>query len=335
LTSAKELIESESNTSHIHTTHRTPIIFKMSLTPEQLVLVQSSWEKVVPIAGGAADLFYNKLFELDPELRPLFPDELADQKKKLMEMIAYAVEGLTNLEELVPAVQDLGRKHATYFKITPPMYDTVGAALLDTLEKGLGDGWDEAHKEAWTLVYGVLSQTMIGAGEEEETKTPEASSDEGLTPEQLVLVQSSWEKVVPIANVAADLFYNKLFELDPELRPLFPADMGQQKTKLMDMIGIAVEGLSDIEKLIPAVKDLGRRHAKHYKVTAPMYDTVGAALLDTLEKGLGDSWDEAHKDAWALVYAAIGKTMIAAGEEPEITPVKIAVIGCGWWAQGK
>lgn len=141
----------------------------MALTTEQLALVQTSWAKVVPIADIAADLFYGKLFELDPELRPLFPDEMADQKKKLMMMISLAVDGLTNLEDLVPKVEDLGRRHSKYFKVTPPMYATVGAALLDTLAKGLGDGWDEAHKEAWTLVYSVLSNTMIGAGEEKKS----------------------------------------------------------------------------------------------------------------------------------------------------------------------
>ena len=141
----------------------------MALTTEQLALVQTSWAKVVPIADIAADLFYGKLFELDPELRPLFPDEMADQKKKLMMMISLAVDGLTNLEDLVPKVEDLGRRHSKYFKVTPPMYATVGAALLDTLAKGLGDSWDEAHKQAWTLVYGVLSSTMIGAGEEKKS----------------------------------------------------------------------------------------------------------------------------------------------------------------------
>jgi hemoglobin-like flavoprotein len=141
----------------------------MALTPEQLALVQSSWEKVVPIADVAADLFYDKLFELDPELRPLFPDEMSDQKKKLMKMISLAVEGLTNLEDLVPKVENLGRRHANYFKVTPPMYATVGAALLDTLAKGLGESWDDAHKEAWTIVYTVLSSTMINAGEEKKT----------------------------------------------------------------------------------------------------------------------------------------------------------------------
>ena len=141
----------------------------MALTTEQIVLVQTSWAKVVPIADIAADLFYGKLFELDPELRPLFPNEMADQKKKLMKMISLAVDGLTNLEELVPTVENLGRRHSKIFKVTPPMYATVGAALLDTLAKGLGDSWDEVHKEAWTLVYGVLSSTMIGAGEEEKS----------------------------------------------------------------------------------------------------------------------------------------------------------------------
>jgi hemoglobin-like flavoprotein len=134
-------------------------------TPEQLELVQTSWAKVVPIADVAADLFYNKLFELDPALRPLFPDKMVYQKSKLMKMLDLAVDGLTNLEELVPKVQNLGRRHAHYFDATPPMYATVGAALLYTLKKGLGDSWDEAHEEAWTVVYGVLSSTMIDAGE--------------------------------------------------------------------------------------------------------------------------------------------------------------------------
>ena len=136
----------------------------MGLTEAQVALVQTSWAKCVPIADVAANLFYDKLFELDSELRPLFPADLADQKKKLMAMITAAVDGLTDLEALVPVVQDLGRRHAVYYKVTEPMFATVGAALLDTLEKGLGDTWDADHKEAWTLVYGVLSKTMIDAG---------------------------------------------------------------------------------------------------------------------------------------------------------------------------
>ncbi|MEM1212166.1 MAG: globin family protein [Planctomycetota bacterium] len=136
------------------------------MTPEQVEMVQSSWEKVVPIKDVASDLFYGKLFELDPSLRELFPEEMSQQKQKLMTMITTAVRGLTKLDEIVPAVQALGRRHNNY-RVTAPMYDTVGAALLDTLEKGLGDAWNDELKEAWTLVYTTLATVMIAAAEEE------------------------------------------------------------------------------------------------------------------------------------------------------------------------
>lgn len=135
------------------------------MTPEQVEMVQSSWDKVKPIQDTAADLFYGKLFELDPELRPIFPEDMTEQKKKLMQMISTAVAGLSKLDEIVPAVQALGRRHVNY-KVTPAMYDTVGAALLDTLEKGLGDAWTEPLKEAWVLTYTTLAKTMIDAAEE-------------------------------------------------------------------------------------------------------------------------------------------------------------------------
>ncbi|CAN0448951.1 unnamed protein product [Ectocarpus fasciculatus] len=138
------------------------------MTPQQIELVQTSWEKVVPISETAAEMFYGKLFEMDPSLRPLFPAEMSDQGKKLMQMITTAVRSLNNLEAVIPAVQAMGKRHAGY-KVTPPMYDTVGAALLDTLEKGLGDAWDEPTQEAWTLTYTTLAKVMIDAAEEEPT----------------------------------------------------------------------------------------------------------------------------------------------------------------------
>ena len=137
------------------------------MTPEQVARVQETWEKVVPIQDTAANLFYGKLFELDPQLRPLFPEDMTEQKKKLMVMITTAVRGLTKLDQILPAVQDLGRRHVGY-QVTPAMYDTVGAALLDTLEKGLGEDWDEPTKEAWTLTYTPLAKVMIDAAEESQ-----------------------------------------------------------------------------------------------------------------------------------------------------------------------
>ncbi|QNN23779.1 hemin receptor [Planctomycetales bacterium ZRK34] len=132
------------------------------LTEHQITLVQGTWKKVIPISHVAADLFYTKLFELDPSLRPLFSDNMAQQKQKLMQMIGVAVGGLNNLEAIVPAVEDLGRRHVAY-QVTDEHYDTVAAALLDTLDKGLGDDFTDEVREAWTDTYVLLATTMKNA----------------------------------------------------------------------------------------------------------------------------------------------------------------------------
>ena len=133
---------------------------KGPLTLKQKELVQASWEKVGPIADTAAELFYGKLFELDPAVKPLFKEsDMKEQGKKLMQMITVAVKGLDNLGELVPAVQKLGERHNGY-GVKAEHYDTVGAALLDTLGKGLGDDFTEETKEAWTITYTTLASVM-------------------------------------------------------------------------------------------------------------------------------------------------------------------------------
>ncbi|HEX3134550.1 MAG TPA: globin family protein [Planctomycetota bacterium] len=134
----------------------------MSLTPQQLADVQRTWELCVPIADTAADLFYAKLFQLDPKLRVLFPSELKEQKQRLMTMLTAVVRGLKDLGALVPAVQALGKRHVAY-GVKEQDYDTVGVALLDTLEKGLGPNWNPQVKDAWVVVYGVLASTMKAA----------------------------------------------------------------------------------------------------------------------------------------------------------------------------
>jgi len=129
------------------------------MTPTQVSLVKSSWEKVIPISDKAAVLFYGKLFGLDPSLKPLFKGDMEEQGKKLMRMIGIAVNGLDRLEEIVPAVQELGVRHISY-GVKAEHYDTVGAALLYTLEAGLGDMFTDDVKEAWATVYGILADTM-------------------------------------------------------------------------------------------------------------------------------------------------------------------------------
>jgi len=129
------------------------------MTPEQAVLVKNSWALVTPIADKAAELFYGKLFEMDPELKSLFKGDMTEQGRKLMAMINTAVNGLDKLEAIVPAVEKLGERHVDY-GVKDKDYDTVGGALLWTLEAGLGDAFTPEVKEAWTVVYTVLANTM-------------------------------------------------------------------------------------------------------------------------------------------------------------------------------
>lgn len=136
------------------------------MTPEQISLVQDGFAKVAVIRDTAAGLFYARLFELDPRLESLFHGDMTDQGRKLMNAMAFAVDGLDDLEDVLPAIRDLGRRHAGY-RVEPSHYDTVGAALLWTLEQGLGDDFTDDAKEAWTTAYGLLSSTMIEAGARE------------------------------------------------------------------------------------------------------------------------------------------------------------------------
>lgn len=138
------------------------------MTPNQITLVQDSFAKVKPIAGAAADLFYRRLFSLEPGLRPMFANgDMKKQGQMLMSMIGAAVAGLSNLEQLSPVVRGLGARHVGY-GVQPRHYLLVGAALLWTLEQGLGDDFTPEVRDAWSAAYELLSQVMqLGALEVE------------------------------------------------------------------------------------------------------------------------------------------------------------------------
>ncbi len=132
------------------------------MTPRQILLVQTSYAKVVPIADQAATLFYARLFELAPQVRPMFKGDMVEQGRKLMAMLTLVVKGLNKLDTLIPAAQQLARRHVGY-GATAEHYPVVGRALLDTLSKGLGDGFTPEVREAWTAAYATLSGVMIEA----------------------------------------------------------------------------------------------------------------------------------------------------------------------------
>ncbi|UZF92360.1 globin family protein [Bosea sp. NBC_00550] len=139
------------------------------MTPDQVSEIRASFSKVAPIAEQAAALFYGRLFEIAPEVRPLFQaSDMKEQGRKLMGTLAVVVKGLDDLPALMPAVNALAVKHNGY-GVTAAHYAPVGAALLWTLEQGLGEGFTPAVRDAWTNAYGTLSGAMIAAASQNTT----------------------------------------------------------------------------------------------------------------------------------------------------------------------
>lgn len=142
-----------------------------------------------------------------------------------------------------------------------------------------------------------------------------------MTPEQKQLVRDSWAKVLPIQETAAELFYGRLFETYPEVKPYFKTgDMKEQGRKLMAMLNTAVSGLDNLDALIEPLKKSGKAH-KGYGVKAEDYNKVADAFLWTLSKGLGDGFTDEVKDAWVVTYTTVASVMIEGAEyEPEGLP---------------
>jgi hemoglobin-like flavoprotein len=142
------------------------------MTPQQIDLVQSSFQKVAPNADAVAHIFYDRLFTIAPEVRPMFPDDMTEQRAKLMRMLGTAVTNLHRVEAIVPVVQDLGRRHVAY-GVNDAHYDTVAAALIWTLEQGLGEDFTPDLKDAWVTAYTTLAGVMKDAARKVATDAAE------------------------------------------------------------------------------------------------------------------------------------------------------------------
>jgi hemoglobin-like flavoprotein len=150
-----------------------------------------------------------------------------------------------------------------------------------------------------------------------------------MTPEQKRLVQESFEQVAPISELAASLFYERLFELNPKLRHLFKGDLKEQGRKLMQMLAVVVKGLDRPNELVVAAQALGQRHVA-YGVKDEDYETVGAALLWTLAKGLGAAFTAEVKDAWAAAYKLLTAAMTSTvAPSQAATSLPKQVVGAG------
>ncbi len=135
------------------------------MTPEQVDLVRNSFAKIAAAGADPAALFYQRLFELDPRLRHLFPSELMAQRGQLMAALRNVIGTLDRLDQILPAVRELGRRHA-HHGVETEHYATVGAALILTLERGLGADFTLATRRAWVDAYSWLAWTMIDAADD-------------------------------------------------------------------------------------------------------------------------------------------------------------------------
>jgi hemoglobin-like flavoprotein len=146
------------------------------MTPEQKDIIRRTWQRIVPIADHAVSVFYDRLFEIDPDLRPLFAGaDMTRQRKKLVAALALVVRALDRFEEFMPNLETLGRGHA-HFGVRDEHYDTVGDALLWTLEKGLGEAWTAEARSAWTAAYTLVADTMRdGAASADAARPSEAA----------------------------------------------------------------------------------------------------------------------------------------------------------------
>jgi len=162
------------------------------------------------------------------------------------------------------------------------------------------------------MIYALINEPLTGELNQERVY---------MTNEQIKLVQDSFRQVAPIAETAAQLFYARLFELDPDLELLFKGNLSEQGRKLMQMLGLAVNSLDRMEQLLPVVRSLGTRHVS-YGVRDKDYDTVGQALLWTLRKGLGDAFTPDVEGAWSNVYATLATAMQSgSGTPPEAVAI--------------
>ena len=132
------------------------------LTEQNIELVQSSFAKVAPIADKAAEIFYARLFEIEPSVKPMFKGPMDEQGKKLMGTLSVVVNGLRDLDAIVPIAGNLAIKHVDY-GVKAEHYDVVGQALIYTLHQGLGDDMTPETEAAWVNAYTVLSGAMIAS----------------------------------------------------------------------------------------------------------------------------------------------------------------------------
>jgi hemoglobin-like flavoprotein len=286
----------------------------MSLKVEML---EQSFEKVKPHANEFVNGFYENLFAQSPEAKPLFAHtNMVKQKTMLLSSLVFVVENLRNPNALSEALKGLGARHVKYGAL-PEHYPLVGNALLTTFEQFLQADWTLETKQAWVEAYGAITELMLEGADYSPTEVQLPAPDEAKADNPVELLETSFGKVKPQAGKFAQQFYNNLFTMYPEAKPLFAStDLKEQQKKLLASLVFVVENLRKPDALEGALKGLGARHVK-YGALPEHYPLVGNALLTTFEQFLKGDWTPEVKQAWVNAYGDITKIMLSGADYSE------------------
>ncbi|MEM1368336.1 MAG: globin family protein [Cyanobacteria bacterium P01_H01_bin.15] len=291
----------------------------------QVELLEQSFGVVKPRAEEFAASFYDNLFTMYPDAKPLFATtDIKEQQKKLLASLVLVVNNLRNPDALGEPLRGLGARHVKYGAL-PEHYPLVGNALLTTFEQFLGEAWTAETKTAWADAYGIITEIMLdGADYDEDTvkldaAQPDAPAEPDATEiapmpseevDPVTLIEESFAQVAPKADEFAESFYETLFTNYPDAKPLFETtDFAAQRKKLVASLVLVVENIRKPDVLSKALKGLGARHVK-YGALPEHYPLVGNSLLLTLEKYLGGGWTPAVKEAWVGAYEQITELML-------------------------
>ena len=290
----------------------------------QIDLIEASFENIKLRKTDFAEAFYSRLFTDYPELQPLFSQtDLHRQGTKLYAALVLLVENLRHPEELERVLLPLGEKHIGY-GATPDAFPKVGGTIIATLQAFLGEQWSPDLQRAWEVTLSEVTETMLrGAGmsmpshagtanRSKVASGPRIENDDSAT-----LVQESFARVQADSEAFTTAFYNELFQRSPHLQPLFEqVDTRKQGRKLHAALVLLVENLRRPRELEKVLIPLGKKHVA-YGATADSYPLVGAALLATLQRFLGEAWTGEVAAAWSATLETVTGLMLQGAGEKE------------------
>lgn len=261
-------------------------------------LLEESFNALAPHGAELVAVFYSELFQRYPDVKPLFAEtSIEDQERKLLGSLKLVVDNIRRSEKLASELGKLGQRHQAYGAVMAH-YDAVAEVMLDTLKKFAGGLWTEKMHRTWLCALKKVNAAML---EGYETALPQ---------EQVALLESSFEALAPQADPLVARFYARLFELHPEVKPMFAdSDLGEQQKKLVSALTLVINNLRDPEALQNALKGLGSKH-QAYGAEAAHFDAVAAVMLEVLEAFAGDLWTPPMATAWSDALGAIKAVML-------------------------